>query len=92
MGSTYHANKKIKWNAVSGSAYHDNGKVAYNSVSKSAYHDNGKVAYNSITKKFYDEKGSVIEKSTFSISLGKGIRMQILPNPVKIVVYDRKIA
>ena len=82
---TYHKNRKVKWRD-SGVAYHDNGRVAYSS-SGTAYHDNGKVAY-SPSKIFYNSDGKTVKKSSFRITLGKGIILGIVP---KISAYGRKI-
>jgi hypothetical protein len=90
MSNTYHSNKQIKWNSITGHAYHDSGKQAFNSVTGHAYHDNGKPAFNSVTKKFYDKVGHLVSNASFSFSLGKGIAMLIIPN-IKITVYGRKV-
>lgn len=68
--------------------YHENGKIKW-SDSGTAYHDNGKIAYSS-SGTFYDSNGKIVKKSSFSISLGKGITLNIIPN-IKITVYGRKI-
>lgn len=99
MGTTYHSNKKTKWIDSTNTAYHDNGKTAYIGSTGTAYHDNGKTAYIkstgtayiASTNTFYDSDGKRVDKASFSISLGKGITLNIIPN-IKVTVYGRKIS
>ncbi|MNK96495.1 hypothetical protein D3C87_1167780 [compost metagenome] len=86
MGSAYHANGRVAYSM--GSAYHDNGQLAYSLGT--AYHSNGTIAYTSLGKTFYDKDGKITNNKSFSIGLGNGILMQIIPN-VKITVYGKKI-
>jgi len=100
LGIAYHANGRTAYSL--GVAYHDNGRtahslgVAYHANGRTAYslgvayHDNGRTAYS--LGSFYDKAGKIIPgKSTFSVTLGPGIVMHLIPN-FKITVYDRKIS
>lgn len=100
MGSAYHENGRLAYSL--GTAYHDNGQLAsslggvYHKNGRmalsmgTAYHENGRMAFNPLGKTFYDKNGIISNQKTLSISLGKGIVMQIIPN-IKISVYGRVI-
>ncbi|HYG40887.1 MAG TPA: YadA-like family protein [Cytophagales bacterium] len=98
LGTAYHENGRTAFSL--GTAYHDNGRTAlslgtaYHSNGRTAfslgtaYHSNGRTAFSLGT--FYDENGRVVDNKSFSIGLGRGIQMQIIPT-IKITVYGRKI-
>ena len=84
--STYHDNKIKAYDAHLKQVYHKNGTIAYDSLTKNAYHENKVIAYDGLLKQFYDTNGFKSNAYSFSISLGKGIKLNILPT-LKIEVY-----
>lgn len=95
--ATYHKNTMIKWSDSnmayngmiaysSGTAYHANGLIAYSFGI--AYHDNGLIAFSSGV--FYNSNGRIVDNKSFSIGLGRGIDLEIIPS-IKITVYGRRI-
>lgn len=59
--------------------YHTNKKIKWSDTGN-AFHDNGKQAYYASSQKFYDSNGKLVDKASFSISLGKGIVLHLIPN------------
>lgn len=90
-GNIYCENGKAAYFPESGTAFYPSGEVALNDFTGIAYHENGRIAYHPKSKKFFDATAKVMETESFSITIGIGFVLQLIPE-IELQLYGVKVS